>query len=702
MLVLALLLAPAASAAAQDSTGSATTLYLPIVSYQVPPPAVTQLGPEGGTFPGVAVNPADPNVIYAGSYGAGAYKSEDAGLTWQAINNGLTNRFIQSMAVTPDGSTVYAGTYGGGIFRSQDGGASWQAINNQVVGNFIVYDIEIDPNNPQKVYLSGRTQGTFENGGYLDGHVYFSADGGNAWQEIWSGYSISGLGDYGYDVDVTPDGNTLILAVHQHGVWRREGNGTWIKTQDDANYDMTARNVAIDRLAPQYVYSNLYNSVGVLRSSNYGMIGNWTLLKNNLPGNANYAFALETDPATPSTLYLGTMRAGVFKSSDRGENWTSKGLFGTFVWRFSLTSANPQQIVAGTAGNGVQVSTNGGDTWEWRAAGIYNTTVSALAVLPSQPGTIYAGTDGAGIYRTSDAGQSWERVSNGLADLNVKTLRVIDGKMYAVTGSDLYTSSDGVNWSAEVTMAPSLETTPQVEGGDPFSYLSIQPEEEELLKSASLMPDVAGEASSALGSGRPITALEKTAQGLWLGTDGAGIFLTGSSCHTNPTQTVYALHEHQGVLWTSIDNVDKYDNYKLKYYVARLNGECQWDTRMAGIDTLTKVNDFATVGTRLFALSTKGIYIYVPGTYEYWYPANGLNSPAYALAEDPNTAGLIYAATETGAYYSLDNGSNWQAVPRGELQNIALVSLLFDPQNPNIVYFGSRDGSTYRWDKTVP
>jgi len=65
-------------------------------------------------------------------------------------------------------------------------------------------------------------------------------------------------------------------------------------------------------------------------------------------------------------------------------------------------------------------------------------------------------------------------------------------------------------------------------------------------------------------------------------------------------------------------------------------------------------------------------------------------------------SGLVYAAAESGAYFSTNHGLSWQAVPRSELQGKAFVSVLVDPQNSNLVFFGSRGGSTYRWDKTLP
>lgn len=47
----------------------------------------------------------------------GVYRSTDDGATWAAVNTGLTNLFVQSLAIGADGR-LFAGTAGDGVFRS--------------------------------------------------------------------------------------------------------------------------------------------------------------------------------------------------------------------------------------------------------------------------------------------------------------------------------------------------------------------------------------------------------------------------------------------------------------------------------------------------------------------------------------------------------------------------------------------------------
>ena len=119
-------------------------------------------------------------------------------------------------------------------------------------------------------------------------------------------------------------------------------------------------------------------------------------------------------------------------------------------------------------------------------------------------------------------------------------------------------------------------------------------------------------ATVSLGAGKPITAAAPSWAGLWVGTAGAGLWLNGDvSCHVNDGQAVYALHNHNGGLWASIDKYDT-ENHVLKYYVMWWNtngGDCNWDTTMTGISNLVKVNAFASSPSQLLAATSAGVYV---------------------------------------------------------------------------------------------
>jgi ligand-binding sensor domain-containing protein len=74
--------------------------------------------------------------LFAGTLGRGAFRSSDNGITWSAIDNGLTDTIINSFAAV--GSNIFVGTGNSGVFLSTDNGESWLNVS----GNLTDSDIE--------------------------------------------------------------------------------------------------------------------------------------------------------------------------------------------------------------------------------------------------------------------------------------------------------------------------------------------------------------------------------------------------------------------------------------------------------------------------------------------------------------------------------------------------------------------------------
>ena len=65
----------------------------------------------------VAVEPRDPNTMYAATHFQGVLQTTDGGATWQPFNTGLVARAISTVALDRTGTTLYAGTNGAGLVR---------------------------------------------------------------------------------------------------------------------------------------------------------------------------------------------------------------------------------------------------------------------------------------------------------------------------------------------------------------------------------------------------------------------------------------------------------------------------------------------------------------------------------------------------------------------------------------------------------
>ena len=137
-----------------------------------------------------------------------AYRSDDAGRTWQACGNIAKGWFSHSqsaLAVRPlERDSIVMATQGGGVFMSHDGCRSWSPFNNGLA-NLFVNTVAIDPQNPGTVYAG------------TDGGAYVSFDGGTSWAEINDGLLGATVV---YSIVVDAQGN--VYAATPYGIFKLE------------------------------------------------------------------------------------------------------------------------------------------------------------------------------------------------------------------------------------------------------------------------------------------------------------------------------------------------------------------------------------------------------------------------------------------------------------------------------------------------
>jgi photosystem II stability/assembly factor-like uncharacterized protein len=168
------------------------------------------------------------------------------------------------------------------------------------------------------------------------------------------------------------------------------------------------------------------------------------------------------DPVYPATVYAGTKGDAVYKSHDGGQRWISmhSGLddatITSVVNQFLFDPADAQHIFLATT-MGVFETKNGGEQWTKKMEGMKEVLmVVTLGMDPARPSILYAGTSG-GVYKSINQAGHWEKVNNGLVPPNMlKTSRALNvtsilvdpyesNTVYAATLAGLYKSMDGGN-----------------------------------------------------------------------------------------------------------------------------------------------------------------------------------------------------------------------------------------------------------------
>lgn len=417
-------------------TGNLVT-YLPLITTEQPVP----IGPIGGTFTSFAIDPGQNDNIYAGHFGSGVYKTFDQGTTWYRKSLGLGNLVIQSLATHPTNSSiVFAGTYGGGIYRSTNAGESWQTSSGGVLNNHIIYDIEIDQVNPRRIFVVSRISGS------LVGYLSRSMDGGITWSILLTGDSFP-TPDYFYDVDIDPNNSNIIyLTAHEHGFFKSVNGGLSFSAINNGVTDLSARSFAIDNDYGGLVYGGVWHGDGVYRTWNGGLT--WSNSSSGLPLGVRIG-RLYLDPfgRLQKRVFSCTYGNGLYSSDDFATSWISRGLAGQGIYDFVIADGSPQRWYAATENNGIFRSSTYGSDWKSIMADLRLTDITGLVELPGDPNALAGSVYGQGVFRISASGENWEPMNEGLTNLDVVSIAVANNTLYAI-GRGWMSVWDGEVWQA--------------------------------------------------------------------------------------------------------------------------------------------------------------------------------------------------------------------------------------------------------------
>ena len=233
--------------------------------------------PDDGTQVwAIAVHPNDPRILYAGTSPVGVFRSDDGGDKWRrlpvpALPERVKMAFpcrVMRLAVDPaNPEHVYATLEVGGVMRSLDGGETWDDCSADLV------ELASRP------HLKSKIQSDTEIEGMMDGHalcvsaaspdnvflavrmgLFRSADRGMSWQDMEVG-RFSPL-TYSRDVRVSPQDPRVLYAClspaarsEDGSLYRSDNLGeTWSRFDRGVKAETTMMAVALHPRDPDEVH----------------------------------------------------------------------------------------------------------------------------------------------------------------------------------------------------------------------------------------------------------------------------------------------------------------------------------------------------------------------------------------------------------------------------------------------------------------
>ena len=171
-------------------------------------------------------------ILYLGTASGGIWKSTNDGLSWNQLFDTAGTMTIGTVAVDPnDPNVIWAGTgengrgcesyFGIGLLRSADGGTTWEIRNGSGVNTLddlaSFANVIIDPRDSNHIVTGGRIRECNVGDGF-EGGIYSTTDGGLNWIERLSFTRI-------YEIAQDPTVMDTFWAATDEGIYKSIDNG---------------------------------------------------------------------------------------------------------------------------------------------------------------------------------------------------------------------------------------------------------------------------------------------------------------------------------------------------------------------------------------------------------------------------------------------------------------------------------------------
>ncbi|MBX9843399.1 MAG: hypothetical protein K2Z80_16490 [Xanthobacteraceae bacterium] len=258
-----------------------------------------------------------PGHLFAGT-DAGVFRWNEAPARWTHLPSPMND--VWSIAVDPaDPDVLLAGTRPAAFYRSTDAGRTWKAVTPP--GVIPLSDVNAGPTRVTQILFDPVDSGTVWASIEVDA-IYRSRDRGETWERKDKGLVSGDV--HGLAVMKLPTGGKALLATTNRGLHRSEDDGETFVFQDLPTPWPYTRGIA-----PRPDHSGvvfLANGNGppgndgfLLRSRDYGRT--WQDAK--LPGPLESSvWCIATNADDPMLIFVCTNLGELFRSNDGGESFT--------------------------------------------------------------------------------------------------------------------------------------------------------------------------------------------------------------------------------------------------------------------------------------------------------------------------------------------------------------------------------------------
>jgi photosystem II stability/assembly factor-like uncharacterized protein len=354
------------------------------------------------------------NIIYASAMGTpfvkdkhrGVYKSIDKGKNWTQVLHVNDSCGVSEIVIDPSNpNKVYAVSWNrlrtnrkslvagpdAALYKSNDGGNNWIKLDNGIPKkNYSRLGFAIAPSNPKVMYLEMTSSTNFE----LDG-IYKSNDEGATWdlfaQINNNGLPTSPLGGFGWyfgKLRVDPENENELYMLGVELFQYNPSQKSWRSVDDFSNGENlhADKHDLIIRNGNKYLATDggLYKS---MKNSN----NTWEDIE-NIPTTQFYRTAY--DPHRTNAYWGGAQDNGT-STGNKGKLNSWERIYGGDGFQMAFHPTNPNIMFATSQNGNLQISRNGGATFNNAASGIQGTRHWDMQYIISKhnPSILYSGTE---------------------------------------------------------------------------------------------------------------------------------------------------------------------------------------------------------------------------------------------------------------------------------------------------------------------